>query len=146
AQGDGADRDRVAFAPAVDDLYVAAECVGGVVVVEDPVVEALDDFLAVGLRHLGVDDGDEVVAADVADERTGLADAAGGDLEAAPAAAARLVAAPEAVVVAERLEVAEVAVDQRDRLARRAPLLDLLGDAEVARQAGARPQVPGRLG
>src|SRR5690606_10007366 len=52
----------------------------------------------------------------------------------------------EPVVVVEGLEVVQVAVDEGEHLARGDPILDLLGDAEVAREPRQRRQVAGGLG
>src|SRR5690606_9685329 len=145
-EGDRADGNGVALTAAVHDLDVAAQGVGGVVVVEDAVVEPLDDLLAVRLGHLGVDDGDEVVASDVADEGVALTDGVGGVLEAAAAEADHLVAPHEAVVVVERLEIVEVAVHEGEGLPGGDAILDLLGDPEVPGKAGEGRQVAGGLG
>src|SRR5690606_15486569 len=103
-------------------------------------------LLAVRLGHLGVDDGDEVVASDVADEGVALTDGVGGVLEAAAAEADHLVAPHEAVVVVERLEIVEVAVHESEGLPGGDAILDLLGDPEVPGKAGEGRQVAGGLG
>src|SRR5690606_9987675 len=146
AEGDRGDRHRIALSAPIDHLDVPAEGVGGVVEIQDAVVEALDDFLAVSLGDVGGDDGDEVVASDVADEGVGLADGAGRLLQATPTEADHLVTPHESVVVVEGLEVVEIAVDQSESPSGGDPVLDLLGDPEVAGEAGQRRQVPGGLG
>jgi hypothetical protein len=133
ARRDRYDREGEALAGPVGDLDVAAEGVGGVVELQDAVVESVDECLAVRLGMLCRHDRDEVVAADVADEGVGLADGVDRLLEARRAELDDLIAAHEPVVVVEGLEVVEVAVDEGEGIARLDPMLDLGSDPEVAR-------------
>ena len=103
------------LASTIDHLDVAPEGIGGVVVVEDAIVEAVDDPLAILLGALRRDQGHEVISADMTDKGIHFPDLVGGGAQAAGAEPDDLVTPHESVVIVEGLEIVEIAMDQGER-------------------------------
>ena len=121
------------FTTTVGHFDVALKCIRRVVEVKDAVVERLNHIVAEGLNKIGIDDGDEVVATHVANERLRIT-TRGSDIgQRGRGVLDDGIPAHEPVVIIESLEVVQVAVDHGDGCVGLDALLEFGCDPEVPR-------------